>query len=246
MVQRVWALARSVDGVARVVVATDDERIAKFCEMIGADCCMTSREARSGTDRTYEAVTQLNPLPTIILNLQGDAILTPPWVIADLLRFATSRTDVKISTVATRMTIDAFRQLQLVKSGGEVGGTTVTFDREGRALYFSKSPIPFVRTVATPLPVFRHIGLYSFTFEALQTFVGLPESQLEKAEGLEQLRALEGGIPIHVVEVDYRERTHWGVDSPQDAALCATIIAKEGELLSSYDGKGHCLVQSPC
>ncbi|MDT8287891.1 MAG: hypothetical protein RQ748_12345, partial [Elusimicrobiales bacterium] len=114
--------------------------------------------------------------------------------------------------------------------------TTVVLDRWSNALYFSKAVIPFRRTPCAP--VFRHIGIYGYRRETLAGLVGLPEGLLEQTEGLEQLRALENGIPIRVVPVDYRGRTHWSVDSLADLAAAEDLIAREGELLTAYDGTG--------
>jgi 3-deoxy-manno-octulosonate cytidylyltransferase (CMP-KDO synthetase) len=108
----------------------------------------------------------------------------------------------------------------------------VTFDRNSNALYFSKNLIPFVRNSSKDDPyVFRHIGLYAYRHAALERYVSLEPSPLERAEGLEQLRALENGMPIRVVEVDYRGRTHWSVDTPEDISHVEEIINREGELV---------------
>ncbi len=140
-----------------------------------------------------------------------------------------------MATPATRMTPDSYERLKAAKAAGEVGGTTVTFDQDGRALYFSKSIIPFVRAGARDLPVFRHIGLYGYRPDALRRLVSLEPGPLEKAEQLEQLRALEHGIPIRVVTVDYRGRTHWGIDTEEDLRRCEALIRAEGELLPTYE-----------
>jgi 3-deoxy-manno-octulosonate cytidylyltransferase (CMP-KDO synthetase) len=110
----------------------------------------------------------------------------------------------------------------------------VVFDRNHKALYFSKNLIPFVRDPllqkdVTDLPLYQHIGLYAYRWAMLKRYVQLPPSRLEQLEGLEQLRALENGIPIHVVPVDYRGRTHASIDSPEDVQSVERILAKEGE-----------------
>jgi 3-deoxy-manno-octulosonate cytidylyltransferase (CMP-KDO synthetase) len=111
-----------------------------------------------------------------------------------------------------------------------VGGTTVVFDRFMNALYFSKAVIPFRREDAG-VPVHKHIGLYAYRFRALERLVALEPSPLERTESLEQLRALENGIPIRIVLTDYRGRTPWSVDSPRDAQIAAEIILREGEIV---------------
>jgi 3-deoxy-manno-octulosonate cytidylyltransferase (CMP-KDO synthetase) len=136
-----------------------------------------------------------------------------------------------IATAATRLNQDQYRELLEQKVDGQPGGTLVTFDKRGRALYFSRSIIPFMRKYSPSVPIYRHIGLYGYRYDALEKYVSLPPSPLELAEGLEQLRALENGMPIQVVPVDYNGRTHWAVDSPEDAKMAEKLILREGELV---------------
>jgi 3-deoxy-manno-octulosonate cytidylyltransferase (CMP-KDO synthetase) len=147
--------------------------------------------------------------------------------------------DIRIGTLATRMSPDAFAALKRQKEGGQAGGTTVTFDRNGDALYFSKSLIPFVKKPGGELPIFRHIGIYAFRPGTLSEYVRLPVGPFEAAEELEQLRALENGIRMRVVQCDYRGRTHWSIDSPTDLVEAEAILAREGELLPAYDGSAR-------
>jgi 3-deoxy-manno-octulosonate cytidylyltransferase (CMP-KDO synthetase) len=113
---------------------------------------------------------------------------------------------------------------------GEVGGTSVVFDKAMNALYFSKTIIPFRREDAG-VPIYKHIGLYAYRFSALERLVALEPGPLERTESLEQLRALENGIPIRIVLTEYHGRTPWSVDSPRDAEIAADIIAREGEIV---------------
>jgi 3-deoxy-manno-octulosonate cytidylyltransferase (CMP-KDO synthetase) len=296
LLQRVWALGISVAEKDNVIVATDDKRIADFCAKIGAACVMTDPAIANGTERVHAALHQLPGDVDQVINLQGDAVLTPPWVIRavmaameqesalspppllsaealakadgeglgagygkvapppaktnDLLAqakvFASSpsrgegliscKTFVGIFTPAVRMTKESLEKLRTAKTAGEVGGTTVTFDKQHNALYFSKSIIPFVRDGMENPPVYRHIGLYGYRRATLAQLIALPPGPLEQAEKLEQLRALENGLNIRVVEVDYKGRSHIGVDSEADARRAEAIIAAEGELLPVYDG----------
>lgn len=242
MIQRVWALAKAASGVSDVVVATDDQRIVNAVEGFGGRALMTPETCRNGTERAHAALGQMceegAPDPLCVINLQGDAVLTPPWIIGALAVVMAHMRHVQISTPAMRMNAVQVSHLQAQKAAGEVGGTTVTFNTSGDALYFSKQIIPFLRAQTDPLPVFRHIGLYAYRREVLDRLIRLPMGTLEKTEGLEQLRALENGIPIRVVEVDYRGRSHWSVDSPEDVRRAEHIIAQEGELLTAYDGSG--------
>lgn len=229
LIRRVWSLAAAVPGVA-VHVATDDERIADHVRGFGGSAILTPAACRDGTERALAAAEQLPQPPDVVVNLQGDAVLTPPWVI-EAVAAAFTGTGVAMATAATRMGAAAYQALVAAKAGGEVGGTTVTFDRQGNALYFSKAVIPFLRRAAEPLPVWRHIGLYGYRLDTLRRLVALEPGPLEQVEQLEQLRALENGIPIRVVPVDYRGRTHWAVDSEEDIRRAEAIIAAEGELV---------------
>lgn len=236
LLQRVWALAVSVVGRDAVTIATDDARIVDFCATLGAQAVMTAADIPNGTARVAAALSQLGGTVDTIINLQGDAVLTPPWVLAAMLAEMQRDQAVPMVTPAVRMSRNAYDSLKSAKSGGEVGGTTVVFNHQHDALYFSKSIIPFVRTPTDPLPVFRHIGLYGYRRDILLRLIALPAGPLEQAEQLEQLRALEHGITIRVVPVDYQGRTHAGIDSPQDLERAEQLIAAEGELLTAYDG----------
>ncbi|MER8604871.1 3-deoxy-manno-octulosonate cytidylyltransferase [Mesorhizobium sp. M1233] len=238
MINRVWSLARAVSGVNEVCVATDDERIAEHVRSFGGDVVITPKECTNGTERVLRAAGMLATRPAVVVNLQGDAVLTPPWVIAALIDQMRRDPTVEIATAAVRMDKRSYEALRAAKGQGEVGGTTVTFDRRGNALYFSKSVIPFVRDDkqglgSDALPVFRHIGLYAHAYETLCRYVSLEPGPLEGSEKLEQLRALEHGIPVRVVEVDYGGRTHWAVDSPDDLKRVETIISEEGDLVGA-------------
>lgn len=236
LVQRVWSLANAVSGVAGVYVATDDERIAEHVRRSGGQAVMTPISCRNGTERALAAVDGLRPAPSHIVNFQGDAALTPPWVLQKVVDEMRRDPGVEMVTAAVKMTWQEYRNLVASKSAGEVGGTTVTFDKRRNALYFSKSVIPFVRldsrfSGTEAVPVFRHIGLYGYRLETLRRYATLEPGWLEECEKLEQLRALEHGIPLRVVEVDYHGRTHWAVDSQEDADRVESIIRREGELL---------------
>ncbi len=232
MIRRVWEIARAVEGVDKVLVATDGAEIVEHVQSFGGEAVMTPETCKNGSERVWEAVQKCNEKFDVIVNLQGDAPLTPPWIISPLLAAMRADENVQIATPAVRMSKDVYEKMLAAKRAGEVGGTTVTFDKNHDALYFSKGIIPFVRVETEPLPVFKHIGVYAYRYATLEKYLSLPESLLEKTEGLEQLRALENGIPVRVVEVDQRGRTAWGVDSPADARRVEEIIAREGELFS--------------
>lgn len=232
LLHRTWSIAKAVTHVDEVYIATDDERIKQHAEAFGAQVILTPVDIENGTERVYYAASTLAVKPDIILNLQGDAVLTPPWVIQALLDKMLADSAIGFATTAMRLTESQYQQMVISKQNGAVGGTTVVWDKQDNALYFSKSLIPFVRKVTDDgLPVFRHIGLYVYRYPVLKQYVALPPTVLEQTEGLEQLRALENGISIKVVQVDYRGRTHWAVDSQADIDHAEWLIDQEGELL---------------
>lgn len=232
LLYRTWSIAKAVKKVDEVYIATDDMRIVDHAHQFGAKTIMTPESCLNGTERALAAADTLNPLPDIILNLQGDAVLTPPWAIQSLLDVMIENPSVGLATTATQLTLEQYEKMLSAKSNGRVGGTTVVFDKNQNALYFSKSMIPFLRekTLAS-LPIYRHIGLYVYRYPILKQYLTLAPSPLEITEGLEQLRALENGIAIKIVKVDYQGRSHWAVDSPDDVTVVESIISKEGELV---------------
>ena len=231
MVERVRRLAAAASSVDRVIVATDDERIKSAVQAAGGEAMMTSPDCRNGTERAFEAVKGFAQENDVILNLQGDAPLTPPWVVEAIAEEMKSDARLSMATPAVKLTGEALEKMKAAKLAGEVGGSTVVFDRAISALYFSKAIIPFQRHPEAGTPIYKHIGLYAYRFAALGRLVSLVPSPLEKAESLEQLRALENGVPIRIVLTDYRGRTPWSVDSPRDAEIAAEIIRREGELV---------------
>lgn len=231
LLERVWRLARAVDGVDDVLVATDDTSIARHAESFGATAVMTPVHCANGSERVFAAVADRLPRADIVVNLQGDAALTPPWIIQAVVAEMRANPDVSIATPATQLDSVRYAALLTAKAAGQSSGTTVVFNRQRDALYFSKLVLPHQRdrSAETP-PVFHHIGLYAYRYAALERYVGLAPTPLERAEQLEQLRALEHGMPIRVVPVDYRGRSHWSVDTPADVGIVEEIIRREGEL----------------
>jgi 3-deoxy-manno-octulosonate cytidylyltransferase (CMP-KDO synthetase) len=231
LLERTWRIGKAACGVDQVYVATDDERIRAHATAFGAEVLMTPLECTNGTERVLAALHRADITPEIIVNLQGDAVLTPPVVLEALVNGLIKQSSADIATAATRLSQEQYLELVEQKAHGQPGGTLVTFDKNYRALYFSRSIIPFIRNDSEFAPVYRHIGIYGYRYDALLRYVSLPPSPLELAEGLEQLRALENGMKIQVVPVDYNGRTHWSVDSPQDAEMVEALIAREGELV---------------
>lgn len=231
MVERVRRLAEAAPSVDRVIVATDDARIAEAVAGFGGEAVMTDPACRNGTERVFDAAKSFAKADDVLLNLQGDAPLTPPWVIEAVASAMKAEPGLEMATPAVELAGESLDRMTAAKRSGEVGGTTVVFNRDFNALYFSKAIIPFQRHPEAGTPTFKHIGLYAYRFSTLERLVALEPSPLEKAESLEQLRALENGIPIRIVLTDYRGRTPWSVDSPRDAEIAAEIIAREGEIV---------------
>ena len=242
MLSRVCAIARAaacVSGDIDVLVATDDARIGAHCEAIGTPWVMTPASCPSGTDRALAALRQLPCVYDVVINLQGDAPLTPPDFVSAMLRAFEADRAIEVVTPAVRLSWPELDGLRAQKHKTPFSGTCVVVDPNGNARWFSKQIIPAMRNEAAlrrqeaMSPVLRHVGLYGYTRKMLETYVTLPAGQYEQLEGLEQLRLLEHSYGIRVVEVDYRGRAAMsGVDSPEDVARAEAFIARHGELLS--------------
>ncbi len=219
------------------VVATDDERIAEFCNGVGVPVKMTSATCRSGTERCWDVVEQSEERPAFVVNLQGDNPLCPPWVIQQLIDACRS-TQADVFTPCIHLSWDEYDRLVESKKQTPYSGTTVLVDHAGYALAFSKNIIPAVRKPDKAReqmalsPVRRHVGLYAYSVDALQAYFQLPESLYEAScvEGLEQMRFLYNGLRVKIVETDYRGRkTTAGVDSPEDVQRVEAILREYGE-----------------
>ena len=233
LLERVWRVGSAVRGVDRVVIATDDEEILAFAKSFGAEAVMTSPGCRNGSERALAAIETLTLAPEIVVNLQGDAPLTPPWFIESILA-ALANPDTQIATPAVALSWEEYDRFALSRADARASGTLVVARPSGAALYFSKALIPAVRArTGERSPAFRHIGLYGYRLAALQRYAALPPSPLELAEQLEQLRALENGMPIQVVVVDRRGRSLCSIDNPGDIALAEEIVQREGEVLGA-------------
>jgi len=222
--------ARRVRGVSGVFVVTDDERIADACTRYGVGVIMTSPECRNGTERCAEAVTSLHE-PDLVINFQGDALLTPPGFVEVLIERMRSDPDALVATPAMRLRSDEVRALQAEEAAGRVGGTSVVTDAQRRALYFSKRLIPHLPACALDgemSPVRLHVGVYAYRPEALDRYVATPISELETLEGLEQLRFLVAGVPVAVVDVETLPFTLRELNNPEDVAPIEQALAEAG------------------
>jgi len=214
LVRRVWERCRQCRRLDRILLATDDERIAEAGREFGAEVVLTRPAHPSGTDRVAEAAAA-SPEAGIVVNIQGDEPLISPALIDGLVDVLRHQPEVDMVTAATPVA-DAvvLEDANVVK---------VVTNRQGRALYFSRSRIPFPRREDVPgLTWLRHKGIYGYRSTFLERFVGWPPGVLEQAEGLEQLRALENGASIHVVRTDDDSP---GVDTPEQARIVSAQIA---------------------
>ncbi len=211
--------ARAARGVDTVVVATDDERIARAAADAGAEAIVTG-PAATGTDRVAAAARRLAPAADLVVNLQGDEPLIEPAAIEALVR-SMSDPAVKMATLARPLDPGEIDRAQVVK---------VVTDLRGDALYFSRAAIPHRREGGTSPLARAHVGIYGFTAAFLQEFAALPPGRLEAEESLEQLRALEHGHKIRVADTDYRG---FGIDTPEDLERARGFLAS-----ASSGGKG--------
>lgn len=228
LIRRAWEAAMQVGGIDRVVVATDDDRIADHASGFGAEVVMTSSEARNGTERCAEVVAQL-PGYDVVVNLQGDAPLTPAWFVEELVAGLHADADAEIATPVLRCNGAALAGLLADRRVGRVGGTTAVFGANGRGLYFSKEVIPFTGQDYQPqqqTPVFHHVGVYAYRPAALAAYPTWPMGPLEQLEGLEQLRFLEQGRRVLCVEVQARGREFWELNNPSDVAVIERMLAE--------------------
>lgn len=231
LIERSWRAAMAVPEVDEVVVATDDVRIADACAGFGATFVMTSPDLRNGTERCAAAYHTLKSKADVVVNLQGDAPLTPPWFVADLIKAMGDAPEMAVATPVLRTDGAALAGFKADRAAGRVGGTTAVFDQTGRALYFSKEVIPYCDEDFAPeaqTPVFHHVGVYAYRPAALDRYLVTPPGKLETLEGLEQLRFMEAGMPVHCVEVEARGAQFWELNNPIDVARIEAIMAAQG------------------
>ena len=199
LIQRAYEQSAAAETIEKVIVATDDQRILEAVEGFGGEAVMTASHHRSGTDRVAEAANRLNLDPEdIVINVQGDQPVFDPRCLDHLTAPFEQNPETLMSTLAVAMDRD-----EKIKDPGNV---KVVFDKNGYALYFSRSPIPFPRDKGQKARCYKHLGFYAYKKRFLDTITALPDSSLENTEKLEQLRVLEFGYRIKVVVTD--------VDSP--------------------------------
>jgi 3-deoxy-manno-octulosonate cytidylyltransferase (CMP-KDO synthetase) len=227
LIRRSWEAAMSVASADRVVVATDDARIADHAKAFGAEVVMTSSMAQNGTERCAEVLAQVTGFD-LVVNLQGDAPLTPPWFVDDLIAAMRASPDADIATPVLRCDGKTLAGLLTDRKAGRVGGTTAVFDQQMRGLYFSKEVIPFTAKTYVDdaqTPVFHHVGVYAYRPAALADYPTWPIGPLETLEGLEQLRFLENGRRVLCVQVDAKGRPFWQLNNPSDVPVIEAMLA---------------------
>ncbi len=224
LIQRSWEAGCLVPEATRVIVATDDSRIADHARGFGAEVMLTSAHAANGTERCAEVATRL-PEAELIVNLQGDAPLTPPEFVSAVIA---AMDGADMATPVLRADPQTLRRLKSDRAQGMVGGTTAVFDGSGRALYFSKEVLPFADSLGPDDTVFHHVGLYAYRPEALRRYARWPMGRLERIEGLEQLRFLENGVDVRCVEVAAKGRVFWEVNNPPDIERVEKALAEMG------------------
>lgn len=231
LIQRSWDAACTVKGVGKVVVATDDARIADAATAFGAEVVMTATTCANGTERCAETLQNVGETFDIVVNLQGDAPLTPAWFVEDLIQGLRDNPQAQVATPVLRTDGRALNDLLQDRREGRVGGTTAVFGTDHNALYFTKEVIPYTgQTFANTdeTPVFHHVGVYAYRPDALMTYPGWEAGPLEMLEGLEQLRFLERGVPMLCVEVDAKGRQFWELNNPQDVPRIESMLAAMG------------------
>lgn len=218
MIQHIWEAAKAAKALDDVIIATDDETVVNIAKRFGAKVALTSVDHKSGTDRVTEVV---NPLDVkVVVNIQGDEPLIHPSMINGLAMALLGDPSIVMATLIKRITEE--------KDLHDPNVVKVALDKDDFALYFSRSPIPYNREpVAGFLTLchYKHIGIYAYTKDFLFTFANMPQSKLEQIEKLEQLRVLENGYKIKVIETKYETKS---VDVQEDLDAVKGILSNRG------------------
>lgn len=231
LLEQVWVRVRLARRLDRVVIATDDDRIARTAKEFGAEVEITSADHPSGTDRVAEVAARQRDFD-VVVNIQGDEPFVTPSSIDRLVEAFDGGSPPEMATLV--------EPLETIEDLFDPNHVKVVTSLEGRALYFSRAPIPYYRGAATELAAdfrtalssrpgglagyFKHQGIYAYRLENLLALTRLPPSPLERAEGLEQLRALQAGFTVRVVQSDFRSVT---VETPADLERAAAQLATE-------------------
>jgi 3-deoxy-manno-octulosonate cytidylyltransferase (CMP-KDO synthetase) len=194
----------------------------------GAKVIQTSSKCKNGTERCAEAVNNAQLDAEIVVNFQGDAPLTPSWFVEDIIAALKADKSTDMATPVLRLDRKSYNLFSEDRKSDRVGGTTVVFDKHMCALYFSKELIPFfeISKIGSDeqIPCYHHVGVYAYRKNILKDYLRWPESNLEKLEGLEQLRFLVENKRVKCVEVNNKGRVFWELNNPQDVQLIEKVL----------------------
>jgi len=227
LIRMSWEAAQTVQGVDAVYVATDDDRIKEAAEAFGADVIMTSESCENGTARCADALANAGIEADLIVNLQGDAPLTPAWFVEDLIAAMKADPEAQVATPVLQCDPLTYGHFVEDRKAGRVGGTTAVFNAKGHALYFSKEVLPYIDADKVPadnIPVYHHVGVYAYRPKALAAYTSWPVSELETLEGLEQLRFLVNDTKVRCVIVEGRGRVFWELNNPEDVPRIESVL----------------------
>ena len=229
LIQLSWEAANKVSGISEIYVATDDKRIEEHAVAFGAKVIRTSSKCKNGTERCAEAVSNARLEAEIIVNFQGDAPLTPSWFVEEIIASLKADKSTDVATPVLRLDRKSYNLFFEDRKSDRVGGTTVVFDKDMHALYFSKELIPFFEISKIeqdkPIPCYHHVGVYAYRKNILREYLSWPESNLEKLEGLEQLRFLSENKKVKCVEVSSRGNVFWELNNPEDVQRIEKVIS---------------------
>lgn len=227
LIRMSWEAAMQVKGVDGVYVATDDDRIREAAETFGAKVIMTSESCENGTARCADALARANIDADLIVNLQGDAPLTPAWFVEDLIAAMKADPEAQVATPVLQCDPLTYSHFTEDRKAGRVGGTTAVFNAKGHALYFSKEVLPYIDADKVPdsnIPVYHHVGVYAYRPDALAAYTNWPVSELETLEGLEQLRFLVNDTKVRCVIVQGKGRVFWELNNPEDVPRIESVL----------------------
>ena len=216
MIQRVYEQAKKAVRPAEVIVATDNSRVYDAVIAFGGSACMTREDHPNGTSRLAE-VAEKYPDADVIVNVQGDEPMIPPEIIDRLADAFVKEPDLKMATMKAPMEEGEYDDPSAVK---------VVTDKNGYALYFSRSLMPYPRNRSELFKVYKHVGIYAYTRTFLMEYAAMEPTPLEQVESLEQLRVLENGYKIKVLESDFRGI---GVDTPEDLEAVNKLFEQSGK-----------------
>ncbi|MBC2651548.1 3-deoxy-manno-octulosonate cytidylyltransferase [Novosphingobium aerophilum] len=231
LIQRSWECATSTAGATAVLVATDDERIAEEVRRFGGEVVMTAPDCANGTERCADVIERIGAPADVIVNLQGDAPLSPAGIVAELVSRLAEDPEAAMATPAVRASRSVYQHLITDQLAGRVGGTTAVIDSRDRALYFSKRVLPYIPAAAAEeayAEVHLHLGMYAYRPSALARYRAAPAAKLELLEGLEQLRFLDMGLAVSVVRLDPLAWDAIELNNPSDVPHIERILAERG------------------